>query len=120
MAARPKSNAPSGVEGIKEASNHLRGELAEQLHNEHDYFDESGKQLLKFHGLYQQDDRDQRKSARTTEKTHSFMLRTRVPTTTWRRSTPTARCALRHGSASSFTASSRATCRRRSAVSTTC
>jgi sulfite reductase (ferredoxin) len=67
------------VEGIKEASNHLRGELAEQLHNENDYFDESGKQLLKFHGLYQQDDRDQRKAARTGEKTHSFMLRTRVP-----------------------------------------
>ena len=79
MAARPKSNAPSGVEGIKEASNHLRGELAEQLHNQHDYFDESGKQLLKFHGLYQQDDRDQRKAVRGSEKTHSFMLRTRVP-----------------------------------------
>lgn len=79
MAARQKSNAPSGVEGIKEASNHLRGTLPEQLQDATDHFDESGKQLLKFHGLYQQDDRDQRKGARTAEKTHSFMLRTRVP-----------------------------------------
>jgi sulfite reductase (ferredoxin) len=83
MTARPKSHAPGGVEGIKEASDHLRGTLAEQLHNATDSFDESGKQLLKFHGLYQQDDRDQRKPARTDErtaaKTHSFMLRTRVP-----------------------------------------
>ncbi|HHY55495.1 MAG TPA: NADPH-dependent assimilatory sulfite reductase hemoprotein subunit [Chloroflexi bacterium] len=79
MTARPKSNAPSGVEAIKAASHHLRGTLAEQLHNSTDHFDESGKQLLKFHGLYQQDDRDQRKVARTAEKTHSFMLRTRVP-----------------------------------------
>jgi sulfite reductase (ferredoxin) len=83
MTARPKSHAPGGVEGIKEASDHLRGTLAEQLHNATDSFDESGKQLLKFHGLYQQDDRDQRKTVRTAErtaeKTHSFMLRTRVP-----------------------------------------
>src|SRR5690606_29097699 len=81
MAARPKSNAPSGVETIKEASNHLRGTLAEQLHNDTDHFDEGGKHLLKFHGLYQQDDRDQRKSARDNGggKEHSFMLRTRVP-----------------------------------------
>ncbi len=79
MTAHPKSNAPSGVEAIKAASHHLRGTLAEQLHNSTDHFDESGKQLLKFHGLYQQDDRDQRKVARTAEKTHSFMLRTRVP-----------------------------------------
>ncbi|MCB9126255.1 MAG: NADPH-dependent assimilatory sulfite reductase hemoprotein subunit [Caldilineaceae bacterium] len=80
MAARPKPNAPSGVENIKETSNHLRGTLAEQLHNDTDHFDESGKHLLKFHGLYQQDDRDQRKSARANGgKEHSFMLRTRVP-----------------------------------------
>lgn len=78
MAARPKSHVPNAVEDIKDASNHLRGTLAEQLHNATDHFDESGKQLLKFHGLYQQDDRDQRKTARA-EKTHSFMLRTRVP-----------------------------------------
>lgn len=79
MTARPKSNAPSGVEAVKAASNYLRGTLAEQLHNPTDHFDEDGKQLLKFHGLYQQDDRDQRKAARGAERSHSFMLRTRVP-----------------------------------------
>uniref|UniRef100_A0A7C1FF16 NADPH-dependent assimilatory sulfite reductase hemoprotein subunit n=1 Tax=Caldilinea aerophila TaxID=133453 RepID=A0A7C1FF16_9CHLR len=79
MATRPKSDAPSGVEVIKENSNYLRGTLAEQLHNDLDHFDESGKQLLKFHGLYQQHDRDQRKGARESEKTYSFMLRTRIP-----------------------------------------
>lgn len=79
MSARPKSNAPSSVEAIKAASNYLRGTLTEQLHNPSDHFDENGKQLLKFHGLYQQDDRDQRKVARGVEKSHSFMLRTRVP-----------------------------------------
>jgi sulfite reductase (ferredoxin) len=79
MTARPKSNAPSGVEAVKAASNYLRGTLAEQIHNPTDHFDEDGKQLLKFHGLYQQDDRDQRKAARGAERSHSFMLRTRVP-----------------------------------------
>jgi sulfite reductase (ferredoxin) len=68
------------VEAIKAASNNLRGSLATDLNNGSNHFDESGKQLLKFHGLYQQDDRDQRKVVRGSgEKPYSFMLRTRLP-----------------------------------------
>lgn len=79
MSTRPKSNPPADVEVLKEASNYLRGALSEQLHADSDYFDEEGKQLLKFHGLYQQNDRDQRRTERRAAKSYSFMLRTRVP-----------------------------------------
>lgn len=75
------SQEKSKVEYIKEASRHLRGDLAEQLVNGKSHFDEAGYQLLKFHGIYQQDDRDQRaaRRARGEERAYSFMVRTRVP-----------------------------------------
>lgn len=76
------ADKPSSVEIIKAASNQLRGNLAADLENSSNHFDEAGKQLIKFHGLYQQDDRDQRKSARENsggEKPYSFMLRLRLP-----------------------------------------
>ncbi|MFN3333928.1 MAG: NADPH-dependent assimilatory sulfite reductase hemoprotein subunit, partial [Caldilinea sp.] len=80
MSTRSKPNPPGDVEVLKEASNYLRGALSEQLHaDDSDHFDEEGKQLLKFHGLYQQNDRDQRKTERRAAKSYSFMLRTRVP-----------------------------------------
>ncbi len=79
MSTRSKPNPPGDVEVLKEASNYLRGALSEQLHADSDHFDEEGKQLLKFHGLYQQNDRDQRKTERRAAKSYSFMLRTRVP-----------------------------------------
>jgi sulfite reductase (ferredoxin) len=79
MSTRPQSSAPGNIEVVKEASNYLRGALSEQLHADSDHFDEEGKQLLKFHGLYQQSDRDQRKVERRAAKSYSFMLRTRVP-----------------------------------------
>ncbi len=49
-AARPKEK--SGVERIKEASRALRGDLPEQLAAPVDHFDEAGKQLVKFPGMY--------------------------------------------------------------------
>ena len=53
----------SAVEGIKEKSRWLRGTLADELANpESDHLGEEDKQLLKFHGSYQQEDRDARKS----------------------------------------------------------
>ena len=94
MAEKPtKADKPSKVEVIKANSNQLRGDLAAGLENGSSGFDESSTQLLKFHGLYQQEDRDERKAARAaattatdTEtaapkpgKTHSFMLRTKLP-----------------------------------------
>jgi sulfite reductase (ferredoxin) len=67
------------VETIKAASNGLRGELAAVLENGAPGFDEAGKVLIKYHGLYQQEDRDERKAQRGAEKSHSFMLRMRLP-----------------------------------------
>ncbi|MCB9160268.1 MAG: NADPH-dependent assimilatory sulfite reductase hemoprotein subunit [Caldilineaceae bacterium] len=72
----------SKLETIKAASSNLRGDLAAEVDDTGTtHFDEAGKQLLKFHGLYQQDDRDARKDNRANgrDKAYSFMLRTRIP-----------------------------------------
>ena len=54
----------SAVEGIKEKSRWLRGTIVAELANpESDHLGEEDKQLLKFHGSYQQEDRDARKTA---------------------------------------------------------
>lgn len=70
-----KKDKKSGLERIKEDSRFLHDGLEVQLQNEADHFDESGKQILKFHGIYQQDDRD----LRGKEKLYSFMVRTKLP-----------------------------------------
>ena len=74
--------APSPVEGIKAASNGLRGTIIQTIASGIDHFEEGDKQLLKFHGTYQQEDRDARKS-RSAEglagKAYSFMIRARIP-----------------------------------------
>jgi sulfite reductase (ferredoxin) len=69
------------VEDIKRNSHGLRGELPEELAAPTDHFSDQSIQLLKFHGVYQQDDRDARKSARETGagKDYSFMIRTKNP-----------------------------------------
>ncbi len=71
----------SPVEGIKDASNYLRGTIAEELRKDTDCFDKDDLQLLKFHGTYQQDNRDARGSKKPEGggKAYSFMVRTRVP-----------------------------------------
>src|SRR5437588_10386405 len=71
----------SPVEGIKEVSRQLRGTIAEQLANDSDHFVEADKQLLKFHGTYQQEDRDARKNRRKegVGKHHMFMVRCKIP-----------------------------------------
>src|SRR5690606_3430090 len=71
----PRPKAKSGVERVKEESAGLRGTLAEQLRSGADHFDEAGKQLIKFHGSYQQDDRD----ARSGGKRYQFMVRSKLP-----------------------------------------
>ena len=63
-------------EVIKDANPTLAGTLAQTLANpEADRFSEDDSQFLKFHGIYQQDDRDRRKVA----KHYMFMIRTRLP-----------------------------------------
>jgi sulfite reductase (ferredoxin) len=73
--------ALSKVERIKAASNHLRGGIAGELAAPAEPFSEDSAQLLKFHGVYQQDDRDRRKEARARglDKHWQMMIRTRIP-----------------------------------------
>ena len=72
---------PSKVERIKEASSALRGTIAEDLANDSPTFDGANAQLLKFHGVYQQEDRDKRKEARKRglDRHYQMMVRTRIP-----------------------------------------
>jgi sulfite reductase (NADPH) hemoprotein beta-component len=72
----------SANEGIKIRSNYLRGTIAEGLADmSTGSLSEDDQQLIKFHGSYQQDDRDLRADRRKhrLEKAFSFMLRIRVP-----------------------------------------
>jgi sulfite reductase (ferredoxin) len=68
-------------ESIKAKSDHLRGRISDELTEETPAFTEESEQLLKFHGIYQQDDRDRRKEARAKglDKHHQLMIRTRIP-----------------------------------------
>jgi sulfite reductase (ferredoxin) len=67
----------SKVEGLKERSNYLREPVATQLLENTTHFTEDATQILKFHGSYQQDNRDNRVKGQ--EKDYQFMLRTRSP-----------------------------------------
>ena len=71
----------SSNESIKANSNHLRGLIKEELVDDAPAFTDDSEQLLKFHGVYQQDDRDRRKEARARglDKHHQLMIRTRIP-----------------------------------------
>ncbi|MDJ0534080.1 MAG: sulfite reductase, ferredoxin dependent [Xenococcaceae cyanobacterium MO_207.B15] len=67
----------SKLEGIKERSNFLREPLATELLQDTTHFTEEAIQILKFHGSYQQDNRDNRVKGQ--EKDYQMMLRTRSP-----------------------------------------
>ncbi|MFQ3585526.1 MAG: NADPH-dependent assimilatory sulfite reductase hemoprotein subunit, partial [Cyanobacteriota bacterium] len=71
----------SKVEQIKEQSHFLRDPLLEELAEDTTHFSEAAVQVLKFHGTYQQDDRDTRQQRRQEgrERDYSMMLRTRIP-----------------------------------------
>ncbi|MEH2389552.1 MAG: sulfite reductase, ferredoxin dependent [Nostoc sp.] len=71
------SRKPSKVEGIKENSNFLREPVATEILQDTTHFTEDAVQLLKFHGSYQQDNRDNRLKGQ--EKDYQFMLRTKNP-----------------------------------------
>jgi sulfite reductase (NADPH) hemoprotein beta-component len=69
-------------EYVKIQSNYLRGTIEEGLADfSTGAMSEDDQQLLKFHGTYQQDDRDLRQSRRKhkLDKAYSFMIRIRVP-----------------------------------------
>lgn len=67
----------SKLEGIKERSQFLREPVATELKEDTTHFTEAGIQILKFHGSYQQDNRDNRIKGQ--EKDYSMMLRLRNP-----------------------------------------
>lgn len=71
----------SKTESVKASSSALRGTLREELTQPTDAFTETSAQLLKFHGSYQQEDRDQRRARREEGggKAYQFMVRTRIP-----------------------------------------
>jgi sulfite reductase (ferredoxin) len=77
-AAAPK---PTAVEVAKTASNFLRGDIAKELADGAPGFGKGSVQLLKNHGTYQQDDREQRKAKEGAKSVReiSFMIRTCVP-----------------------------------------
>ena len=75
------TQSKSKVEYIKEESRGLRGSIAEELVDDSDHVSDASTKLLKFHGTYQQDNRDSRKDRRKQGlgKEYSFMVRNRMP-----------------------------------------
>jgi sulfite reductase (ferredoxin) len=71
----------SKVEHIKITSDYLHGQIQEELEQDTSRFSEDQIQLIKFHGMYQQEDRDARQARKAagTEKAYQFMIRSRIP-----------------------------------------
>lgn len=67
----------SAAEQVKAASRRLRGTIAEELANSEPAFRKDTTLVLKFHGIYQQHDRDVRRAE--AKKEYSCMVRVSVP-----------------------------------------
>jgi sulfite reductase (ferredoxin) len=76
MASNPSAKLAK-VEALKQRSNYLREPLATELQQDTTHFSEDAIQILKYHGSYQQDNRDNRVKGQ--EKDFQMMLRTRNP-----------------------------------------
>src|SRR6202789_4635665 len=77
-----EKNNLSVIEKMKQASDGLRGTINEGLLDEiTGAISEDDQALLKFHGMYQQDDRDRRdeRAEKKLERLYSFMIRLRLP-----------------------------------------
>jgi sulfite reductase (NADPH) hemoprotein beta-component len=78
----PDNTNLSAIEKIKTASNGLRGTLKESLRDElTGAIREDDQAVIKFHGMYQQDDRDRReeRAEKKLDRLYSFMIRLRLP-----------------------------------------
>ena len=76
-----KSNL-SNIEKIKQASDNLRGSINESLQDEiTGAIRDDDQAVIKFHGMYQQDDRDRReeRAAKKLDRLYTFMIRLRLP-----------------------------------------
>lgn len=67
---------PSAAEQLKASSRFLRGTVSEELRNSEELFSKPATGVLKFHGIYQQDDRDLRKQGK---KQYTAMVRVGIP-----------------------------------------
>src|SRR5262245_55026539 len=74
MSTEPKL---SSAEILKRNSQGLRGTIAEELGNNLPYFSKPATGILKFHGIYQQDDRDLRKQQ--PDRVFTAMVRVGIP-----------------------------------------
>jgi sulfite reductase (ferredoxin) len=78
VVALPKEAvAPTKLEQLKASSGHLKEPLLTELGNDKPNFSENAVQILKFHGSYQQDNRDHRQKGQ--DKDWQMMLRLRNP-----------------------------------------
>jgi sulfite reductase (ferredoxin) len=73
-AAAPKL---TGAETTKRESRHLRGSVSQELTEATTPFTKPATLVLKFHGIYQQENRDLRKTS--SPKLHSSMVRVSIP-----------------------------------------
>jgi sulfite reductase (ferredoxin) len=76
-----ETKTESSVEAVKRASNYLRGDLDSDLSNEFLNVTNDSEQLLKFHGIYAQDNRDVRRERTLAGQAvdYIFMIRVVVP-----------------------------------------
>lgn len=75
-------NKLSAIETIKTASRGLRGSIVESLDDEiTGAIREDDQAVIKFHGMYQQDDRDRReeRAEKKLDRLYTFMIRLRLP-----------------------------------------
>jgi sulfite reductase beta subunit-like hemoprotein len=75
------TNALTAEEEFKAASDHLRGDLARELRESPGKVSDSSGHLLKFHGIYAQDNRDVRRERALAGETldYIFMIRVAIP-----------------------------------------
>ena len=73
--------ALSDVERIKQESHGLRGTLGVELANDSTHVSHDAERVLKFHGSYMQEDRDQRRERKKAglEPAYQFMVRSKLP-----------------------------------------
>lgn len=71
----------TAVEDIKRSSNFLRGEISRELDNDVASVSNESEQILKFHGIYAQDNRDVRRerAVKGEELDYIFMIRVAIP-----------------------------------------
>ncbi len=77
-----EKNKLSAIEGIKTASDGLRGSINDSLKDEiTGAIREDDKAVIKFHGMYEQDDRDRReeRAEKKLDRLYTFMIRLRLP-----------------------------------------